>query len=110
MFSGIRHKENLLKGQNLPIMVFIDFKICLPTKKKIKPNGPPKQSKSIVYTIKIAHSLCSSNIESKNLHFKVFESESTLFEPKIFIPENQDPIFASHGYKLQVILIYICLG
>ena len=33
-------------------MVFIDFKICLPTKKKIKPNRPPRQPKSIVYTIK----------------------------------------------------------
>ena len=37
---------------NLPVMVFIDFKICLPTNMKIKPNWPPKLPKDIVYTIK----------------------------------------------------------
>ena len=71
-------------------MVFIDFKIWLPTKKKIKPNGPPKQPKSVVYTkikknkkekkeknsrIRPKH-FGSANL-NKKLHFRVFESEST---------------------------------
>ena len=81
---------------NLPVMVFIDFKICLPTKKKIKPNTKAKPK-----------TLCSSQFESKNLYFRVFESESTLFEPKNFIPDNQDPIFAGYGYNLHVIFIYV---
>ena len=51
---------------NLPVMVFIYFKICLPAKKKIKPNRPPKQPKSVVNTIK-------KNNSSLNLN--------TLFKP-----------------------------
>ena len=92
-------------------MVFIDFKICLPTKKKIKPNRAPKQPKSNVYTIKkqptktLKH-LIQANW-NKRLYFRVFESESTLFEPKNFIPDNQDPIFAGYGYNLHVNFIHV---
>ena len=50
--------------------------------------------------------LSSSQFEYKNSFFRVFESESTLFEPKFFIPDNQDPIFAGYGYNSQVIFIY----
>ena len=39
-----------------------------------------------------------------------FKSESTLFEPKFFIPDNQDPIFAGYGYNLHVIFIYVWGG
>ena len=40
-------------------------------------------------------------------HFSVIQSESTLFEPKFFVPDNQDPIFAGYGYNLHVIFIYV---
>ena len=93
-------------------MVFIDFKICLTTQKNTKPNGPQKQPKSIVYTIKIAHlnlkHFVQANLDFKKLHFRVFESESTQLEPNFFIPDNQDPIFAGYGYNLHVIFIYAC--
>ena len=56
---------------NLPVMVFIDFKICLPTKKKIKPNIPPKQPKHIVYAIKTAH-LNLKHIVQANLNLKIY--------------------------------------
>ena len=55
---------------NLPVMVFIDFKICLPTKKKFKPNGPPKQPKSLVYTIKTAYLNLNSFVQA-NLNLKI---------------------------------------
>ena len=54
--------------------------------------------------------LCSSKFESKNLHFRVFESESTLYEHIFFISDIQDPFFACYGYNLQVIFIYVCLS
>ena len=58
---------------NLPVMVFIDFKICLPTKKKIMPNGPPKQPKSIVYANKTAH-LNLKHFVQANLNLKILIS------------------------------------
>ena len=39
---------------NLPVMVFIDFLICLPSKKKKKPIEPLKQPKGLVYLNKTA--------------------------------------------------------
>ena len=37
----------------------------------------------------------------------VFESQSTLFKPNFFIPDNQDHIFAGYDYNLHVIFIYV---
>ena len=55
---------------NLPGIVFIDFKICLPTNKNIKPNRLPKKSKNIVYAIKTAH-LNLKHFVQANLNLKI---------------------------------------
>ena len=56
-----------------------------------KPNGPPKLPKSIVYTLKTALLDLKHFVLAKlnlKIALRVFESESTLFEPKYFIPDN----------------------
>ena len=55
---------------NLQVMVYIDFKICLPIKKKIKPNRTPKEGKSFVYTIKTAH-FDHKHFVQANLNLKI---------------------------------------
>ena len=57
---------------NLPVMVFIDVKICLPTKKKIQPNKPPEQPKSFVDTMKKKPAYLNlKNFVQANLNLKI---------------------------------------
>ena len=93
-------------------MVFIDFKNCLPTTKKIKPNRPPKQPKRIVYTTNTAYLDLTQLVEA-NLNLKICISGYLNQNPPylnliFFIPDKQDSIFAGYGYNLQVIFIYVC--
>ena len=89
---------------NLPVMVFIDFLICLPSKKKNKPIKPLKQPKSLVYLNKTSYFNPKTIVQA---HFRIFKYKSYLFEPIFFIPDNQDPIFAGYDYNLHVIFIYV---
>ena len=72
----------------------------MPRKKKNKPIKPLKELKSLVYLDKTAHFNPKTFIKA---HFRLFKYEYNLFEPKFFIPDNQDPIFAGYGYNLHVI-------
>ena len=90
------------------------MKTNLPVTNQIKPNGLTKQPRSYGYTIKTAKldlkQFVQANLNKKNPHFRVFESESNLFEYKFLNPDNQDPIFAGYGYNLHVIFIYVWKG
>ena len=88
----------------MPAMVFIDFLICPPTKKK--PNGPLKQTakKSLVYLNETDHFNPKTFVQ---VQFAKFKYKCNQFEPYFFIPDNQDPIFAGYCYNLHVIFIYV---
>ena len=82
LFTHADRRKSKILSRQICRLWYLDFKIC--------------QAKL-------------SQFESKHLHFGVFESESTLFQPKIFMPDNQDPIFADYGYDLKVNYIYVCM-
>ena len=85
-------------------MVFIDFLICQPCTHKNKPIGPLKQLKSLVNLNKTDHFNPKAFVQA---HFRIVKLEYNLFEPNFLIPDNHDPIFASYGYNLHVIFIYV---
>ena len=53
---------------NLLVKLILDFLTCLPNKKKIKPNGPQKQLKSLVYLNITAHFNLETFIQA---HFRI---------------------------------------
>ena len=54
----------------LPVMVFIDFLICMPNEMKIKPNKPQKQLKSLVYLNITTHFYLETFVQA---HFRILK-------------------------------------